>query len=445
MNIALAHYRVGETDGVSLEMEKWKKVLEDMGHKVVFISGTKEQNANFYIEELSYKFPRDLLIEKNAYVALTDYKNEREFVEDIENLAKTIEKKLIEIIRDQKIDLLIPNNILSLGRGIPAAIAFTRAIEKTEIKAIGHHHDFYWERDSYSHPTCSFVKEALLKYYPPALLNMSHVVINKAAQRELKKRRGLSSTVIPNVFDFSSPLWAVDDYNKDLREVLGLSKGDIFMLQATRVTNRKAIELAIDVIGEMNKNRGELEGKILYNGERFTSQNRIVHVLVGMIESSGDYVKKLKERANEDGVEIVFANEYVDHLRGMKNGHKVYSLWDTYVFSDIVTYPSIYEGWGNQFLEGVFAKKPMVVFEYGVYKEDIKDKGFKIISLGDKYTKDKKGLVHVDEDIIKHAAKECIRVLLDKEYREEMVETNFQLGKKYFSFESLRGYLETLI
>ena len=34
MNIAMIHYRVGETDGVSLEMDKWKKVLEKNGHRV---------------------------------------------------------------------------------------------------------------------------------------------------------------------------------------------------------------------------------------------------------------------------------------------------------------------------------------------------------------------------------------------------------------------------
>ena len=33
--IALCHFRVGETDGVSLEMGKWRQVLERLGHEVV--------------------------------------------------------------------------------------------------------------------------------------------------------------------------------------------------------------------------------------------------------------------------------------------------------------------------------------------------------------------------------------------------------------------------
>jgi len=46
---------------------------------------------------------------------------------------------------------------------------------------------------------------------------------------------------------------------------------DILMLQATRVTNRKAIELAIDVVGEMQKKEigRYLKKQKLYNGTKF--------------------------------------------------------------------------------------------------------------------------------------------------------------------------------
>jgi len=57
----------------------------------------------------------------------------------------------------------------------------------------------------------------------------------------------------------------------------------------------------------------------------------------------------------------------------IKGGKGLYLLsLDTYVFADIISYPSIFEGWGNQFIEAVFAKKPVIVFEYPVFKSDIK-------------------------------------------------------------------------
>jgi hypothetical protein len=219
------------------------------------------------------------------------------------------------------------------------------------------------------------------------------------------------------------------------------------MLQATRVTNRKAIELAIDVIREMQKekNRKILEEAKLYNGQNFKEDSRIILVLVGMIETADDYVERLKTRAKKSNVELLFVNNLVEHSRCVKNNNKIYSLWDTYVFADIITYPSIQEGWGNQFLEGLFAKKPMLVFEYDVYKEDIKEKGFKVISLGKKYELDEHGLAKVSKGVIKRTAEECIKLLIDKDYREKMVEENFQLGREFFSHESLEEKLKMIV
>jgi len=447
MNIALCHYRVGETDGVSLEMDKWKKVLENMGHKVYFIAGSTGTSDGYVIPEMHYRFEEDLKIERNAYLKLEDYQDEDELIRAIRKQALKIKKALKKILIKNKIDLIIPNNILSIGRSIPTAMAFTNVIKELGVRCIGHHHDFYWERNNFSHPTCNFVHKALEEYYPPKDDLISHVVINSIVQKELKARRNLDSVVIPNVFDFDEKLWNVDDYNKDFREKLGIKDNDILMLQATRVTNRKAIELAIDVIGEIQKeeNRKILKEAKLYNGKSFNWNSRIVLVLAGMIETADDYVERLKTRAKESNVELLFVNNLVEHSRCVKNNEKIYSLWDTYVFADIITYPSIQEGWGNQFLEGLFAKKPMLVFEYDVYKEDIKEKGFKVISLGDKYELDKYGLAKVSEGVIKRAAGECIKLLIDKDYRKKMVEENFRLGSEFLSLESLEKKLKSIV
>ncbi len=447
MNIALCHYRVGETDGVSLEMDKWKKVLENMGHKVYFIAGSTGTSDGYVIPEMNYRFEEDLKIERNAYLKLEDYQGEDELIRAIKRQTLKIEEGLKKILIENKIDLIVPNNILSIGRSIPTAMAFVNVIKELGIRCIGHHHDFYWERDNFSQPTCNFVRKALEEYYPPKDDLISHVVINSIVQRELKAKRSLDSVIIPNVFDFNEKLWEVDNYNKDFREKLGIKDNDILMLQATRVTNRKAIEMAIDVVGEMQKeeNRKILEEAKLYKGKSFNRKSRIVLVLAGMIETADDYVERLKTRAEENNVELLFVNNLVEHLRCTKNNNKIYSLWDTYVFADIITYPSIQEGWGNQFLEGLFAKKPILVFEYDVYKEDIKEKGFKVISLGDKYEFDKYSLAKVGKEVIKRAAGECIKLLIDKDCREKMVEENFQLGREFLSYKSLEEKLKRII
>ncbi|WP_069650047.1 glycosyltransferase family 4 protein [Caloranaerobacter ferrireducens] len=446
MNIALCHFRVGETDGVSLEMEKWKKVLEKMGHNVYLLAGSLGTTEGYVIPELHYKHELNDKFVRNAYDSLVDYKDEEDFKKEVMDFAKKIEDGLKKFIEEYKIEVLVPNNIWSLGWGIPAAIAINNVVKEMGIKCVAHHHDFYWERERYSKPTCKFVEEVLEEYFPPKHNLIKHVVINEIAKEEIKKRKGLDATIVPNVFDFDVPTWKVDEYNKDFRKSIGLKDNDILVLQATRITERKAIELAIDVVSELKKeeNLKELYEKGLFDGRKLDEESRIILVLAGLPESEGKYVELLKERAHKKNVELLFINDVIEHSRCEIDGKKCYSLWDAYVFADLITYPSILEGWGNQFLEGLFAKVPMIVYEYPVYKTDIKEKGFNIVSLGDTHEVKDNGLASIDESAIKKAAKECLELLTNSEYRNNFIEENFKLGKEYFSYKSLEKILSEL-
>ncbi len=132
--------------------------------------------------------------------------------------------------------------------------------------------------------------------------------------------------------------------------------------------------------------------------------------------------------------------------RQTRDGKKIYSLWDTYVLADFITYPSLWEGWGNQFLEALRAKLPIMLFEYPVYEADIKDKGFRVVSLGAKVEGyDDLGLAQVTPQVIETAADQAVDLLTNPELRRDTVEHNFQVGRKYYSLESLRGYLAPLV
>lgn len=444
MKIALAHFRVGETDGVSLEMEKWKLIFERMGHEVVFLAGSEGLTDSFIIEELHYKHPINDRIVENAYDRLKDYPEEDSLKKEILEFAGKIEQKLLNFIQKEKIDVMIPNNIWSLGWGLPAGIAFTNAAKKSGIKFVAHHHDFHWERERYSHPTCGFIQEYLEEYFPPNLENITHVVINHIAKEELERRKGIKATVVPNVFNFEGKAWEVDEYNQDFRKTINVGEEDILILQATRITERKAIELGIEVVGEL-QNAGHLTGmNPLYNGKSFSENSKVVYVLAGLPESAPQYLEHLKNKAEDLGVDIRFVNDKIDHSRRIEKNEKVYSLWDAYVFSDLVTYPSILEGWGNQLLEAVFAKKPMVVYEYPVYLTDIQDKGFSFISLGDSYSINNQGLVEVPNEKIVSAGSKASEILFDEKLYKDVTENNFEIAKKYYSYEALFRYLHSL-
>ena len=440
MKIALAHFRTGQTDGVSLEMDKWRLVLEKMGHQIVYISGTPE--AEIQIEELFYKNEKNLKFVANAYRSLEDYSSEAELQAEIEAEADVLAQKLEKEIKAAGVDLLIPNNIFSLGWNLPAAIAFKRVIEKMSLKTVAHHHDFYWERELYSNPVCDFVEKILAEYFPPAMEEIEHVVINKIAQKELKKRKGLSAKVIPNVFDFKQPLWKPDQYNQDLRSKLGIKENDIVILHATRIAERKAIELALEFTARLQQQ--PLSGK-LYDDRYFGRENRVVFLLPGLTEGNERYIQFLNQEAAAKNIKIIWASELFAHQRSQKEGEKIYSLWDSYVISDLITYTSIKEGWGNQLLEALFAKKPVVIFEYPVFKSDIKEYGLNLASLGSKYQLREDGYLKVKTEKFDSALNEVLKYLKDADYRQQVVKENFEVAAENFSYRCLQELLEELI
>lgn len=445
--IAFLHNALGKTDGVSLEVDKWRTVLEKLGHEVFYIAGNDDNERVLCIPELSFYHKQTKKEIENATVRLVDYKNGIELISDINNSAKIIKEKLYQIIKENNIEIIIPNNLMSVGYHIAALKAIYEFIIETNIKTICHNHDFYFEDSGEVEPTCIEVADILEKLAPPNIKNVKNLVINSIAQKALFDKKHIKADIVPNVFDFEMNKWSVDDYNKTFLKDFNIAENDIIFLQATRVMDRKGIELAIDVVDSLNENKSKLIGKKLYNGKYINENSKIILLCAGIVESFGissDYVNKLIKKAETKKVDIRFIGDRVAHSRNMVNGKKIYSLWDSYVYSDFVTYPSIWEGFGNQFIEAVFAKLPIIAFEYPVYISDLKNRGFKIVSLGDKFSRDTDNLVCVKEDILSKVSKEVISILLNSDLETNIVEDNYNIARKNYSYNSLEKLIESL-
>tara|TARA_R110001583_G_scaffold135989_3_gene287829 strand:- start:6913 stop:8265 length:1353 start_codon:yes stop_codon:yes gene_type:complete len=444
LKIALCHFRVGETDGVSLEMDKWKIVLEKLGHKVQYIAGSQGVLKNVeIINELHYNDATNNKIVENAYGNFTSFLNEQAFKEAIEKDAKSIEQKLISIIEKNKFDLLIVNNMFSLGWNLSAGIGFLNAIKKTSVKCICHHHDFHWEREKYSTPTLPFITKYLQEYFPPNHPRIKHVVINSIAKNELFKRRNIESEVVPNVFDFNVD-WKIDDYNADFRTSFGIKENDLVILQATRIVKRKGIELAIDFVAELNANKHKLVDKKLYNNTLFKQDSTIVFLMVGLNEDE-PYFEKIIKYAREKQVHLKMVNEHIDHARSQTNDTKIYSLWDAYAHCDIVTYTSLLEGWGNQFIEALVAKKIIINYQYPVFEKDILPLKFNTMDLGNSHTIKENELTEVPATLTKNAVDKTLELILNKDKYNEAVETNYTLGKQNLSLNALQELLQSIV
>ena len=448
-NIGIFHYQVGHTDGVSLELEKWQRVFEEMGHTVHLCAGDLGSADGTLVEEMYHHIPAIEILNYNTFKELRDFDAEG-YRAELERWISILERRFREFISEKKIDLIVPQNVWCVASNPAVGVALENVRREFDIPALAHNHDFFWERRDGVSLTCDAAIELAQKYLPPRGPKITHVVINSLAQKELLTRKGIVSTVVPNVFDFDASPWEKDDYNVDFRERIGLKENDILILQATRIVSRKGIELAIDFVKALNSpsRRAKLQAHSLYNGQKFTQDSRIVLVLAGYDgdDMSGRYIRRLKEKAQREGVDMIHIEDLVDYDRQTRHGKKIYSLWDTYVFADFVTYPSLWEGWGNQFLEALRARLPIVLFEYPVYQKDIESKGFKIVSLGaDIQGVDQAGLVQVSPEVIERAADGAVVLLTDRQFRHKTVEHNFHVGQKHYSLDALRKYLDQLL
>ncbi|MCB8982377.1 MAG: glycosyltransferase family 4 protein [Ardenticatenaceae bacterium] len=445
--IGLLHFKVGSTDGVSLEIDKWQRVLQEMGHTVHLCGGDLGALDGFLIPELYHQRPDARRLNANTFTALQDY-DEAAYRAELYGLADTIAAQLRRFVAEKGIDLLMPHNIFSVGVNPAAAPALAQVIREQRIPTFAHNHDFYWERVAGVALTCGTAVALADKFLPPRDPLIRHGVINSLAQSELRARKGIDAVVIPNVFDFAAPPAAEDDYNHDFRAAIGLRAADVFILQATRIVPRKGIELAIDFVHALNQpaRRARLAAAGLGNGRLFTPDSRIVLVLAGYAEddTTGQYVPKLQAKADQLGVDLLFIDDKIGSRRAISaNGQKIYSLWDSYVYADFVTYPSLWEGWGNQLLETLVMRRPFMLFEYPVYTADIKPVGLQAVSLGDKLTgHDANGLAQVNPTLIAQAADQAIDLLTNPAKRETAVSHNYRLGQQHYSLNALRAYLE---
>lgn len=159
--------------------------------------------------------------------------------------------------------------------------------------------------------------------------------------------------------------------------------------------------------------------------------------------ASVEYKKKLIAKMKKQGVKYRFMSNQVEHERGQRQGKKIYSLWDAYAHADLISYPSIVEGWGNQFIEAIFAKKPVFVFEYPVFKADIKKEGYKYISLGSTF-KRVGWEAKISRNKLRQASDDTIATLLNQKTK-QILNKNWQIGKKYHGKKTMIKLLKKTI
>ena len=409
-NIGFISTRFAGTDGVSLEAAKWAQLLWDRRHVSYWFAGEldRDPKASMLVPEAFFDHEEVRWI--NEHVFSVKYRTS-EISGHIHAMRNYLKGRLYEFIEKFNIDIIIPQNVLSIPMHIPLGLAVTELIAETGIPTIAHHHDFYWERVRFS---LNAVQDYLQMAFPPKLPSIQHVVISTLAQEELALRTGISATVIPNVLDFENQPQVDLEYSRNFRQEIGLKKGDVLILQPTRIVQRKGIEHAIELVSQL----GDPKYKLVISHEAG--------------DEGYDYANFVEEHARDHNVDLKLVSCYIGENRGLnEKGEKIYTLWDVYPHADFVTYTSLYEGFGNAFLEAVYFRKPLLINRYEVFVRDIEPQEFDLIVMNG----------FVTDRVVKQVRE----VLESPERRDRMVDHNYAVATRHYSYEVLRKRLAFLI
>lgn len=189
----MVSFRLGGTDGVSIESSKWVGALETLGHTVRTVAG---------------EGPVDVTVPGLA-IGATE--------------APTFDELRTSL---DGADLVIVENLASLPLNVAAREVLYDVLEGR--LALFHHHDLAWQREHLRHLEG-----------PKDSPTWSHVTINELSRSELLAR-GIETTTLMNSFDCSPP-----QGNRDgLREQLAITDEHLILLP-TRAIPRKNIEGAL--------------------------------------------------------------------------------------------------------------------------------------------------------------------------------------------------------
>ncbi len=414
--------RIGGTDGVALEAEKWIRVLRSMGHRVYIIAGQYQDRSpdpltETHCPEMSFSSPESFLSQKKAF--FYPETNAHQLIDEIRNHSEVIRDRLTRWSDDKALDLIISENASSLPSHLEMGYAIRQVLHKTGIPAITHDHDFAWDRgDRYRSPQPR-INEFVEEIFPLRSERVIHAVINSNAATLLKERYGCDAEVVPNVMDFTRPYGIKNPGNALLPDKLGIGRGDILLLQATRILRRKGIDTAIRLVHELNDPKVKL-------------------VVTGNYpdDAGSAYYQELADLVRELGLkeQVHFAHDLFNPRPTSRDRKRsLFSTADAYAHATACTYFSRHEGFGNEFVEAILARRPVFVNNYEpVFMPEIGSKGFRTVMIE-------------HGNLTGEAVEVIAGILYNPDKALEISEFNFELGKQYFSFETLRTQLNTLI
>ena len=336
---AIASFRLGGLDGVSVVARRWGSILEKQGWRVVTVAG--EDGADRVVSGLGLdpsQFPpwagsqegsvSERALSERALGAQVDSSAQAPRQTDSRwdsDRQPLLAERFAAAVSDA--DLVVAANLCSLPLNLPASAAVARVLAGR--RAILHHHDLPWQRQRFAHIT----------ELPPLDDAWKHVVVSELTAKQMAQR-GIEARVVYNPFETRLPAGERDQ----MRRRLGVEPDELLAVHPVRAIARKNIPAALKVCEALGA----------------------AYWLTGPAEEGYD-----------GELEAVLASAACRVLR-----LPAADLADLYAAADLVVFTSTWEGFGNPPVEAAVWRRPAVVDGYPVASE-LRALGFEWFTPGD--------------------------------------------------------------
>lgn len=364
--VANFHMKTGGKDGVAIIVKHIENMLEVKNAKMHRVTGLEEDDKvaqtdmSGIIPGLNLTSEINLELSKYLCKKGPDVSLEDELKYN-DKLLKEAHQTYIQLMDyyisnpDKVPDAAVIHNFFSLPVNPAGTIAlynFFRDInDVSSMKLMFLHHDYYSKRDHYRNGQPEF--DNVRVFSDPLILkdleNSMHMVLNKRDQDFVYEKFGLESTIVYNFDDFSlAEVYdsdAVVAFRAMLKDVHHVPDENDIFIQGTRTVARKQIELAIDVVAQVNSIvSDEADKKYL--------------LMFGKSDEDEDgtgYTQYLKDYADYKGVGnyIKFIGDNLTPAEEDDYDNQKYSFKTIYQASKGYTYFSSEEGFGNNLLEAM--------------------------------------------------------------------------------------------
>ncbi len=446
LRCGMVHCRFGDAEGVSIVMAQIEEVLNDnlkipKENIFYFVGRSNLKDKRITKEELIFDYDPTNRLMQEFYEKGYDNNLKKEIEIKVEKAKNSIKAW----VDKNKLDFLIVHNSAHPVNFI-SSLALNKYYEEAEKKAektpkyILWWHDSHLERESFDNPAKD-VKEYVFQGVPGSFVEYILFIsslqfgiaknffkeldkIHPGFYKRMKKNHctvfNTSEAFIEKISDLNSGEvnGLADKFLKDFDINSLLKKNNfqlsnlLFVLQPTRLVQRKRIDFALKYCYELLKNLKE------------KNIRKAIYFLVSghSADNTKEKLKLLnKELGEKYGIKdffLVFAEDVKTDLRFLEYPRIFAKL------GGIATYFSDVEGFGNNLLEVLSSGLVPVVYTYSVFKKDIDKFNFKLIKFK-KFELDKKNI------------KKSVNLIGNEKKKEVWVNKNLEIMKRHFSHSTM--------